>query len=60
MPDIPVDKSAESIADEMDVPEDADAGQAQQPIDLQALAEKVFALMQQELRIERERMGRRY
>jgi hypothetical protein len=38
-------------------------GQPQQapqpPIDLQELAEKVYALLQKELRIEQERLGRR-
>ena len=43
---------------ETGTPEKDDTGVNQQPIDLQALAEKVFALMQQEMRIERERMGR--
>ena len=32
---------------------------ANQEIDLQALANKVFALLKQELRVERERLGRK-
>lgn len=38
-----------------------DAGQEKKPsqdIDLQTLANKVFALLKQELRVERERLGR--
>ncbi len=31
----------------------------EQEIDLQALADKVYALLRQELRLERERLGRR-
>ena len=48
----------ESQPDEAEGAPESKTGKAQ--IDLQALAEKVYALMQQELRIERERMGRRY
>lgn len=43
---------------------EASAGPTQEPagsqeIDLQALAEKVYALMKKELKVEQERQGRR-
>ena len=39
-------------------PESAQEPAESQEIDLQTLAEKVYALMKQELRIEQERQGR--